>query len=184
MLLLTLRGTALLYYGDEIGMTDVVVPPESTVDPDGRDPVRTPMQWDSGPTAGFSTGQPWLPVPPAARTVNVVTEHHDAGSLLTLYRRLLSLRRDEPALSVGSYAPLPPSGDVLVYRREHQGRRILVALNFGDQPAALDVPDAAGGEILLSTDPHRAAGEQADPVTLAATEGVLLSATIEAGSAP
>ena len=184
MLLLTLRGTALLYYGDEIGMTDVAVPPEQTVDPDGRDPVRTPMQWDSGPAAGFGPGQSWLPVPPAARTVNVVTEDHDPGSLLTLYRRLLSLRRDEPALSVGSYAPLPPSGDVLVYRREHQGRRILVALNFGDQPAALDLPDAAGGQILLSTDPHRAAGEQADPVTLAATEGVLISATIEAGSAP
>jgi len=144
MLLLTLRGTPLVYYGDEIGMTDVTVPPESTVDPDGRDPVRTPMQWDPGPAAGFSTAEPWLPVPAGARTINVAAEDHDSGSLLTLYRRLLSVRRDEPALTVGSYIALHTNGEVLAYRREHQGRRILVALNFGDQPAAIELPDAAG----------------------------------------
>ena len=65
MLPLTLRGTALLYYGDEIGMTDVPIPPERAADPDGRDPSRTPMQWDSSPAAGFTTGQPWLPSRPA-----------------------------------------------------------------------------------------------------------------------
>lgn len=184
LLLLTLRGTPLVYYGDEIGMTDVIVPPEQAVDPDGRDPLRTPMQWDSGPAAGFSTGEPWLPVPAGARTVSVAAEDHDSGSLLTLYRRLLSVRRDEPALAVGSYVQMHTNGEVLAYRREHQGRRILVALNFGDQPATTDLPDGAGGQVLLSTDPHRATGEPADPLILNAIEGVLISATTAEGSAP
>lgn len=179
MLLLTLRGTPLVYYGDEIGMTDVTVPPEQAVDPDGRDPVRTPMQWDPGPAAGFSTGEPWLPVPAGARIINVAAEDHDCGSLLNLYRRLLSVRRDEPALTVGSYIALHTNGEVLAYRREHQGRRILLVLNFGDQPAAIELPDAAGGQILISTDPHRVTGDPAVPLILTATEGLLISATTE-----
>src|SRR5919198_758685 len=111
MLLLTLRGTPTLYYGDEIGMPDAVIPPRLVQDPWeknvpglglGRDPERTPMQWDSSPNAGFTTGTPWLPIAADYQTVNVAVERDDPASMLTLYRRLIALRRATPALAVGS----------------------------------------------------------------------------------
>src|SRR5258706_7704584 len=71
MMLLTLRGTPFIYYGEEIGMTDAPTPPERIVDVDGRDPARTPMQWDATANAGFTTARPWLPIAPAAQRVNV-----------------------------------------------------------------------------------------------------------------
>src|SRR5688500_7530759 len=112
MLLLTLRGTPTMYYGDEIGMTDVPIPPPLVQHPFeknvpgmglGRDPERTPMQWDDGPNAGFAPpgATPWLPLAEDYRTVNVARQREDPKSLLTLYRRLIQLRRAEAALSVG-----------------------------------------------------------------------------------
>src|SRR5436309_1331286 len=77
LMLLTLRGTPFIYYGEEIGMTDVTIPPERVVDVDGRDGERTPMQWDATPNAGFSTGRPWLPMAPDAQRVNVAAQRHD-----------------------------------------------------------------------------------------------------------
>jgi len=156
MLLLTLRGTPLLYYGDEIGMTDVSIPPESAVDPDGRDPARTPMQWDATNSAGFTTGRPWLPIPASARTVNVALERDEPGSLLNLYRDLIRLRRGHPALRGGDYQPLAPAQPALyAYLRRTGDQRILVTLNFGDQPRDLDHPQAGTGRILLSTHTNR-----------------------------
>ena len=97
MLLLTLRGTPTLYYGDELGMADVPIPPERAVDPGmARDPVRTPMRWDAGPHAGFSTAEPWLPVGEGAA---VAAQRDDPRSMLTLYRRLLALRRESDDLA-------------------------------------------------------------------------------------
>src|SRR6185503_17285360 len=102
MLLLTLRGTPTMYNGDEIGMHDVDIPPELVQDPQelgvpgiglGRDPERTPMQWDASPNAGFTSGTPWLPLAANYRTANVAAEHDDPASMLTLYRRLIALRR-------------------------------------------------------------------------------------------
>jgi len=98
LLLLTQRGTPTVYYGDEIGMRGVAIPPEQAVDPQGRrtgrnrDPTRTPMQWSNEPQAGFSTVEPWLPVGLDRDVANVASQSRDAGSLLTLYRRLLELR--------------------------------------------------------------------------------------------
>ena len=98
MLLLTLRGTPTLYYGDELGMHDVVIPPELVQDPWeknvpglglGRDPERTPMLWDSSLNAGFSAGTPWLPVAPDYQTANVQAQRDDPASMLTLYHRLM-----------------------------------------------------------------------------------------------
>ena len=116
MLLLTLRGTPTLYYGDELGMQDVPIPPERAQDPWGkrvglglgRDPARTPMQWDAGPSAGFcpADAEPWLPLAPDYRQVNVAAQHADPRSTLALTRRLLALRRASPALALGSYRPL------------------------------------------------------------------------------
>ena len=163
MLLLTLRGTPTIYQGEEIGMMDVPIPPERVQDPwernvpslgFGRDPVRTPMQWDAGPNAGFTRGaaEPWLPLAPDHGAVNVAAQAADPRSMLSLHRALLALRRAEPALSVGSYIPIEGAEDVLAYERRDTatGRRLLVALNLGGQEREL--PDAASGRrTLLST---------------------------------
>lgn len=166
MLLLTLRGTPTLYYGDEIGMRDVPIPPELVQDPLeknvpglglGRDPQRTPMQWDDSPQAGFSTAEPWLPLAPDHRDWNVAAQERDPGGLLNLYRRLAALRRRHPALHIGAYQPVPTQGSVLAYRRRHQDECILVALNLGGAPARVHLsgPGAQRGRVLLSTHTDR-----------------------------
>ena len=130
MLLLTLRGTPTLYYGDEIGMADVPIPPERVVDPGaGRDPVRTPMQWDAD--GGFTAGEPWLPYGDLA--VNVAAQRDDPRSMLTLHRRLLALRRE---FVEEDYATLHAADGVLAYaaRRAHA-----VALNLTGEPRPLPV---------------------------------------------
>jgi alpha-glucosidase len=141
MLLLTLPGTPILYAGDEIGMGDVAVPPEHARDPFerrvpgyglNRDPERSPMRWDARANAGFTTGEPWLPLADDVDGCNVEAQRKDERSLLALYRRLLELRRHEPALRAGSYEPLDGSREVLAYCRCLDGRRICIALNFAD----------------------------------------------------
>jgi alpha-glucosidase len=159
MLLLTLRGTPTLYQGDELGVGAVPIPPDKVRDPRelrqpgiglGRDPSRTPMAWDASPSAGFSDGEPWLPLHPDWPSRNVATQDADPASMLALTRALLRLRRTEPALSVGDYAPLACQGTLLAYERRCANSRLLVALNLGEQP--LSLPEAArGGERLMST---------------------------------
>jgi alpha-glucosidase len=146
MLLLTLRGTPTIYYGDEIGMKQVAIPLDRIQDPFeknvpglglGRDGARTPMQWDAGPFAGFSTVEPWLPLAADHQAENVANHRGDPTSIYNLHRRLLRLRRDTPALTVGSYRPIVASGDLLLYTREYEGQCILVALNLGPEPALI-----------------------------------------------
>jgi alpha-glucosidase len=143
MLLLTLRGTPTLYYGDEIGMRDVEIPAERRVDPwafGNRDPVRTPMQWDA---AGSFTAarQPWLPFAPDHQRVNVAAQEHDPASLLSLYRRLLALRRSEPDLRSGAYRTLSTDRGVLSFAR---GESLAVAINLGAEEA----PSGLTGTVL------------------------------------
>ena len=168
MLVLTLRGTPFLFQGEELGLTDVPIAPERIVDVDGRDPERAPIPWEppseSGPCAGFSTGEPWLPVHPDAERLAASVQAQDAGSTLTFYRKLLRLRAATPALHSGTYRPVTATQDVYAFMREHEGRRVLVALNFA--PFARELPaQAAGRRVLLSThtDP--------DGSALAADEG-------------
>jgi alpha-glucosidase len=161
MLLLTVRGTPTIYYGEEIGMQQVPIAREQVRDPLeknvpgkglGRDSARTPMQWDGGVNAGFSSGQAWLPLALASVTDNVEDLAKDGTSILNLYRRLIALRRATPALTIGSYRPILASGDLLLFIREHGRERILVALNLADQPAAIDLaPEQFFGRVLVST---------------------------------
>jgi alpha-glucosidase len=122
MLLLTLRGTPTLYYGDELGLSDVAIPPALVQDPRelrepglslGRDPVRTPMPWDGSEYAGFTTVRPWLPLNADWPTRNVAWMQEEPHSVLTLYRRLLAARRAHPAMSIGDFSLLDTEGDVL-----------------------------------------------------------------------
>lgn len=137
------------------------IPPERVQDPFeknvpgigvGRDGARTPMQWDDGRHAGFSAGEPWLPVGADYATVNVAAQRADPASMLNLNRRLIALRRAHPALSIGRYRRVLAEGDLLAYLREHAGERLLTMLNLGAAPVPARLPDsAADGRILLSS---------------------------------
>jgi alpha-glucosidase len=170
VLLLTLRGTPTIYYGEELGMHDVPIPPDRAHDPRelnqpgrglGRDPYRTPMQWNAEPGGGFTQGAPWLPLAPDHDLRNVEAQREDPDSMLRLYRRLIDLRRAEPALSVGSYAPVPASGNLLAYQRCDASRRLLVALTLDDQPARLPLGALGAGEVLIGLRSH-ATGDRID----------------------
>ncbi len=190
MLLLTLRGTPTLYYGDEIGMANVPIPPEKVHDPParrqpeiahlvGRDPVRTPMQWDGSPNAGFAPPgvEPWLPLAADYTARNVAAQEADPASLLNLYRALLRLRRAEPALHAGDYTSLETgAADVFAYRRAAAGANsFLVVLNFGGDPHTLNLSHvAAQGEIALSTGMRRRGSVKLSNLQLDANEGLLL----------
>src|SRR6185312_7215453 len=150
-----------MYYGDEIGMADVDITPQDMRDPWeknepglglSRDPARTPMQWDASGCAGFTTGTPWLPLAHDYRSDNVEILRHDQASILTLYQRLIGIRRRHLALAVGAFRLLGVEDDVLVYQREIPNERIVVALNFGnnERPAPCDV-DLTDAVVLIST---------------------------------
>jgi alpha-glucosidase len=159
MLLLTLRGAPTLYYGDELGMTDVEIPEERIADPfgqnvpgQGRDMARTPMPWTSEPNGGFTRPEvePWLPLGPREHGIDVESQRADPRSILNLTRELLHLRHAVPALSAGSYEPLDgtPEG-VFAYRRRTDHDALVVALNPTAVAVRVDMPD--GGRIILST---------------------------------
>jgi alpha-glucosidase len=179
MLLLTLRGTPTIYYGDEIGMADVAIPPEQVQDPRelrepgiglGRDPVRTPMAWAAGPNAGFSTAEPWLPLHPDWPTRNVAAQRDDPRSMWSLYRSLLALRRQHAALAVGDWLPVECAACLLAYERRHGDERLLVVLNLGDTPQGFAIPEWAEGlSVVLSTQGGR------DPAVLGPNEGMILA---------
>jgi alpha-glucosidase len=178
MLLLTLRGTPTLYYGDEIGMQNVPIPFEAVQDPFerrvpgmglGRDPVRTPMQWSAAPQAGFTTGRPWLPLPGDFRDLNVARQREDPRSMLALHKALIALRRDEPALQLGRLELLETPPQALAYIRED---RFLVALNIGSKEKRMTLPRPAA--IVLSTHLDRAGERVAGTLHLRPDEGVVL----------
>ncbi len=181
MMLLTLRGTPFLYYGEEIGLRNVPIPEEAMQDPIGRtlhpklcrDGERTPMPWEPGPRFGFSTAEPWLPFGEDAAERNVSRQRLDRGSILWLYRDLLLLRRRTPALHAGSYRALDAPDDVFAYERETDGGRAVVALNFGDEGHRCDLGSGAvlGG---LRTERGVPVPERAGRVTLGPAEGIVL----------
>jgi len=179
MLLLALRGTPTLYYGDELGMEDVPIPPEREQDPWGkltpglglgRDPARTPMPWDASAGAGFTAPgvEPWLPLAGDHATRNVAAQRADPRSLLSLTRALLALRRAEPALHAGAIAIVDSTDDTLVFVRD---RSLLVALSFADEPRV--VP--ARGALLLSTELDRTRERVSGELQLRPHEGCIVA---------
>jgi alpha-glucosidase len=186
MLLLTLRGTPTIYQGDELGMTDVEIPTTRIRDPLernvpgrglGRDPVRTPMQWDDSVNAGFTRGDPWLPVADDFDINNVEREIADPHSMLTLYRKLLALRRGELALEVGSFEAVTAQGDALAYIRRSPGggSDFLIALNLGDEPHHLSRSSSEPiGEVVLSTYLDREGEPVEGEIHLRGDEGLVI----------
>ncbi len=186
MLLLTLRGTPTIYYGDEIGMHDVEIPPDREQDPYGkrvpgrglgRDPERTPMQWDTGPNAGFCPPDhvPWLPVAPDYPEINVAVESKQPNSMFSFCRRLIHLRHSIPALFAGWYRPVDgvPT-NCYVYFRETEGNRYLIALNFADEDQTLTLSEVGSGKCLLSTHMDRQDSVDLSQFILRANEGCLI----------
>jgi alpha-glucosidase len=184
ILLLTLRGTPTIYYGDEIGIPQVPIAPHQVRDPFeknvpgigvGRDGARTPMQWDDSAFAGFSDVQPWLPLAPDASTENVASQRAERSSMLNLYRRLIALRRQRPALSVGSYQAIVARGDLLLYVREQGADRVLVALNLGSEATAVDLSATDfRGKVLLSSFADRDGEALTGSIDLRGDEGLVI----------
>ena len=160
VILLTLRGSPTLYYGDELGMREVEMPPGRQQDPwaltvpsRGRDGCRTPMQWSPDSAAGFTlASEPWLPVGSDHAVRNTQLQLLDPDSHLNLYRRLLALRRDSAALTTGLYMPVDPvPTDCFVFERSRGTERVLVAVSFSAEPLSIDVPGRIG-RIAVSTE--------------------------------
>jgi alpha-glucosidase len=185
MLLLTLRGTPTLYYGDELGMLNARLTVDQVRDPFernvpgvgmGRDGCRTPMQWSEADGAGFTTGEPWLPLSDDYPTVNVTAESADPLSMLTLYRELLKLRAAHAALSMGAYEPVTMTGDLLAYVRRGPREAFLIALNLGKEPFALTLSSLRmKGRAVLSTYLDGANESSDDVISLRADEGVIVA---------
>jgi alpha-glucosidase len=185
MLLLTLHGTPTIYYGDEIGMEQAQIPPDRLRDPVelnvpgyamGRDGCRTPMQWDASEHAGFSTGEPWLPIAPDYRERNVAAQGTAANSLLRFYQELIALRRGSRALIEGVLHSIRAENEVLIFAREYQEERITVALNLSAVAATISVMhDQSDARILLSTCADRRACILSNSIALGPNEGVIFS---------
>jgi alpha-glucosidase len=150
VLLLTLRGAPFVYYGEELGLEDAVVPPSRVVDPGGRDGCRAPLPWDASEGHGWPGAEPWLPWPPGPEARNVASLRADESSILHLYRRVLAARRASPALRTGAWAALPAPLPVLAYERCEGDDRRAVLVNLGPEPA--EVPLDQGWVVEVDTE--------------------------------
>jgi len=175
VLLLTLRGTPTLYYGEELGLADHPIDRALWRDPLGRDESRAPMPWTAAAKGGFCRGgvEPWLPAYPDAERVSVEAQLCDPGSVLSLYRDLLALRSRMPVLRLGDYAGVqdaPP--DCLCFVRRDATTEVFVALNLGGRPRTVTLPRP--GRVLLTTASARQAAQHERGVTLGPFGGAIV----------
>jgi alpha-glucosidase len=181
MLLLTLPGTLTIYYGEEIGMTDVLILAEEVQDPAeknqpgigmGRDPERTPMTWDSSGMAGFTFGWPWLPISADHTTVNVEVQERNEASILNLYRRLLALRRAHSVLVNGTVRSIAVSGNTLTYERVAENERVLILLNFSNSQVRTATE---AGIVIADTNSLRTGERVNNIIELQGSEGLVIA---------
>jgi alpha-glucosidase len=150
-LLLSLRGSACLYQGEELGLTEAYVPFEHLQDPygirfwpkfKGRDGCRTPMPWvTDNANGGFTEGKPWLPVAVEHLSHSVAAQDEKSDSMLAFYRRMIRFRATEPALAKGDFTLLHAADDILSFTRQHAGRTVLCIFNLSDSAQDIDMPD-------------------------------------------
>ncbi|WP_420149185.1 alpha-amylase family glycosyl hydrolase [Spirosoma sp.] len=185
LLLLTLRGTPTIYYGEEIGMRDVPIPFDEVQDPQGlnmpdknlsRDPARTPMQWSKDKHAGFTEGKPWLRLARDFSRENVARQQDDTYSMLSFYKRLIALRQQEPALMVGNYVPVYADTQILAYIRQLEGHpRFLILLNLSHRPGYFKAKDRSLlGVVEIATSPEWEGTEVNDTISLGGDDGILV----------
>jgi alpha-glucosidase len=181
LMLYALRGTPFIYQGEELGLPDAEIPPDRVVDVDGRDPERAPIPWrppsEAGPGAGFTSGEPWLPITRAAEELNAQRQAQDPSSALSLARRLAALRASRPVLQSGEQRDADGGEGILAWLRVAGDDRMLAIVNFAPEErlfrCAPDLPRSA--RLELSTDPARSEGDVAlDDLRLAPYEAVLL----------
>ena len=187
ILLLTLRGTPTVYYGEELGMHNVKIPKNKIQDPPalnmseiadlvGRDPERTPMQWNSEVNAGFNNGsiEPWLPVGNDFKDINVAVQRDDEDSMLSFFKRLTYMRMNNPAFSIGDYLPLKlKTNNVFAYGRRLLEDEYIILLNFDDKVKKIEAKELERTALVLSTE-HKREKVTGDIFVLGANEGVIL----------
>ncbi len=185
LLLLTLRGNAFVYNGEEIGMSNRIIPKKFQTDTYdlrspglglGRNGERTPMQWDDSTHAGFTDGQPWLPVALNYKKTNVEFERLDPKSFFNLYKNLITLKKSHPALSQGEYIPIDsPAENVFAYVRKHKETSLLILVNFDNSPKKIAMNYS--GKVVINTFLDKKAGNLIDlsNFTLRADEGIVIS---------
>ena len=187
LILLTLRGTPTLYYGDELGLENVPIPAGEGRDPfghahpdQGRDPVRTPMPWSSSDAdgGGFSDGSPWLPLGADNIEKNVEASKQDETSMLHLTRRLLTLRKQEPALSLGAWSEVDVDGDVLAYARAHDQQRFVILASLDAKPRTVRLNEGFQGMVELSTLAITNQAKVGADVSLEADEALIIRQTL------
>jgi len=185
LLLLTLRGTPTIYYGDEIGMRDVPIPFDEVQDPQGlnmpdknlsRDPARTPMQWDHSMNAGFTTGKPWLRLSRNFTRDNVQLQQTDPYSILSFYTRLIKFRQQEPSLMVGDYLPVYADTQLIAYIRHLEGHpRFLILLNLSHRPGYFKAKDSSlKGKVVIATPLEWEGTLVNDTISLGGDEGIVV----------
>jgi alpha-glucosidase len=186
LMLLTLRGTPFIYYGEELAMKEAVIPKKILKDPiglkwypfhRGRDGCRTPMQWNSREHAGFSKIEPWLPVGPEQEKRNVEGQMKDPSSQLNLVKKLIRIRKSMPALTDGNYRSLTEgiSGSCFCYLRETESQSIVICLNLSQRRQEFNLEKANGNNrLIISTDTERKTGSINFPLILEADEGCMI----------
>jgi alpha-glucosidase len=182
VLLLTLKGTPFIYYGDEIGMENTDIPKHRIRDLygkifyplyKGRDGARTPMQWNSTDFAGFSTVKPFLPVNKNYKLINVETEANDEKSIYSVYKKLIAIRNQYSVLQSGEINFLNKgNNNVLIYSRYSENKELVILLNFGFTRKKIKIENLKNPTILFST--HNSIRKITDNILLEPYEGLIV----------